>query len=53
MDGLLLKSADGDLAIAVVDEARKVQRVCYLSYMRNLNVTFTNGETDLTRQLTK
>jgi hypothetical protein len=47
MNGFLLKNGEGVLGLAVVDEKRKVRDIAYLSDAKNLNVTFTNGDSEM------
>ncbi len=44
MEGLLLKNGEGILGLAVINETRPVKNVIYLSDVRNLSVTFDNGD---------
>jgi hypothetical protein len=44
MNGLFLKTAGGELGLALVNEVRKVKEVIYLSLEKHLQVVFTNDQ---------
>jgi hypothetical protein len=46
MNGILLKNKADAIGLIVLDEARKLQSVAYLSDEKNLEVIFTNGDTE-------
>ncbi|MDR3424461.1 MAG: hypothetical protein P4M13_05210 [Alphaproteobacteria bacterium] len=46
MDGFLLENSEGVLGLVVVDETRKIKNVAYLSDVRNLSVSFVNGDVE-------
>jgi len=41
-----MKNGEGILGLAVINEARKVKSVAYLTDAKNLSVTFDNGEVE-------